>query len=125
VARCGARTLRAFSQAPLADAPNVITLHLGVLADYWRKLERLQEAIEQDIRDHAPRYSRSCGACHVRHDTNAPQGVHIEVTGRLNSLLRDKAFPNRVGGIGGSGGAIPSITPRQIPLETVYLFDAA
>jgi hypothetical protein len=34
------------SELAMADAPDVITLHPGVLADYERKLERLQQAIE-------------------------------------------------------------------------------
>jgi hypothetical protein len=94
----------------LADAPNVITLHPGVLADCERKLERLQAAIEQDIREGEPEHA---GAIRdlieritVRHKTGCPENVEIEITGRLNSLLGDKAFPNRVGRIGGSGGGI-------------------
>jgi hypothetical protein len=66
------------------------------LADYRLKLG-LQEAIEQDIRegepDHAAAIRHLIECVTVRHDAKAPQGVQIEVTGRLNSLLGDKAFP--------------------------------
>jgi len=96
------------SQLAAADAPKVITFHPGVLADYERKLERLQEAIEQDIREGEPAHAqaiRDLVECvTVRHSPGCPENVEIEITGRLNSLLGDKAFPNGVRGIGGSGG---------------------
>ncbi len=61
----------------------------------------------------------------VRRDAAQPDKIYIEVTGRLNNLLGDKAFPNRVGRLDGSGGAIPAISPRRIPQEMAYLFDVA
>jgi hypothetical protein len=42
----------------------------------------------------------------VRHDARRADHIDIEITGRLNSLLGEKAFPNRVGRLGGSGGGI-------------------
>lgn len=98
-------------EAELARAaPSVITLHPGVLADYARKLERLQEAIEQDIREgepaHAPAIRDLVEYITVRHEAGSPENVGTEITGRLNALLGDKAFPNNVGRIGGSGGYI-------------------
>jgi site-specific DNA recombinase len=42
----------------------------------------------------------------VQHDDSQPEKIRIEITGRLNSLLGEKAFPNRVGRLGGSGGGI-------------------
>jgi len=114
--------LKAARSAPIA-------LHPGALADYQRKLERLQEAIEQDIRegepDHATAIRDLVECVTVRHDANAPQGTHIEITGRLNSLLGDKAFPNNVGRIGGSGGALPMMSPRRFSQEVAYTFRAA
>jgi hypothetical protein len=50
----------------------------------------------------------------VRHKTGCPGNVEIEITGRLNSLLGDKAFPNGVRGIGGSGGPLPPIPPSGL-----------
>jgi len=89
------------SQLAAADAPKVITLHPGVLADYERKLERLQEAIELDIQEGDPAHGqaiRDLVECvTVRHKAECPGNIEIEITGRLNSLLGDKAFPNRVG----------------------------
>ncbi len=105
------------SELATADAPN-IALHPGVLADYERKLDRLQAAIEQDIRDGEPAHAqaiRDLVECvTVRHKTGSPGNVEIEITGRLNSLLGDKAFPNNVGRIGGSGGPLPSIPPTGL-----------
>jgi len=106
------------SELAVADAPNVITLHPGVLADYERKLERLQASIEQDIRDgdadHVQAIRDLVECITVRHDAMLPDKIHIEIRGRLNSLLGDKAFPNRVGRIGGSGGPLPSIPPTGL-----------
>jgi hypothetical protein len=49
----------------------------------------------------------------------------ISVTGRLAVLVGGDLFPHSRGDIGGSGGALPSISPRPIPLEMAYLFDVA
>ena len=112
----GARTFelraeRERLEAELTAAPPApIALHPGVLADYERKLERLQEAIEQDIRDgdleHARAIRDLVECITVRHDARRADHIDIEITGRLNSLLGEKAFPNRVGRLGGSGGGI-------------------
>ena len=111
---------------------NVITLHSGALAEYQRKLEQLLEAIEQDIRegepDHAAAIRDLIECITVRHDANAPQGIHIEVTGRLNCLLGDKAFPKNVGRIGGSGGVLPpflyaiAFVPARRLIESKFKF---
>jgi len=99
------------SQLAAADAPKVITLHPGVLADYERKLERLQQAIELDIQEGDPAHAQAIRdlveRVTVRHKAECPENIEIEITGRLNSLLGDKAFPNRVGRLGGSGGGLP------------------
>lgn len=83
------------------EPPDVISPHSGILADYERKLERLQAAIEQDIKDGDPEYTRAIRdlveCVTVEHDAAAPDNVHIEITARLNSRLGDNAFPNRVG----------------------------
>jgi hypothetical protein len=93
-----------------AVPPQPIALHPAVLADYERKLERLQAAIEQGTSEGNTEYGLAirdlleCVA--VRHDDSHPDKIRIEVTGRLNSLLGEAAFPNRVGRLDGSGGGI-------------------
>lgn len=79
----------------------MISLHSGILADDERKWERLQAAIEQDIKGGDPEHTRAIRdlveCVTVEHDAAAPDNVHIEIAARLNSLLGDNAFPNRAG----------------------------
>jgi site-specific DNA recombinase len=88
--------------------------------------ERLQDAIAQGTSEGNSEYGqaiRDLVECvTVRHKAGCPENIEIEITARLNSLLGEKAFPNRVGRLGGSGGAIPSISPQRIPPEMAYLF---
>jgi hypothetical protein len=59
---------------------------------YERKLERLQEAIEQDIREgepaHAPAIRDLVECVTMRHDQDCPENIEIEITGRLNFSIR-------------------------------------
>jgi site-specific DNA recombinase len=93
-----------------AAPPQPIALHPAILADYERKLERLQAAIEQGTSEGNAEYGHAIRdlveRVIVQHDDGQPDKIRIEITGRLNSLLGDKAFPNRVGRLGGSGGGI-------------------
>jgi hypothetical protein len=99
-----------------AIPPQPIALHPGVLADYGRKLERLQAAIEQGTSEGNTEYGqaiRDLVECvTVRRDDSRPDGFRIEVIGRLNALLGEKAFPN-VGGLGGSGGPLQLSRPTE------------
>jgi hypothetical protein len=71
------------------------------LADYERKLERLQAAIEQDIQEDDPTHAKAIRdlieRVAVHHDTAALGNLRIEIRGRLNVLLGENAYPNRVG----------------------------
>jgi DNA invertase Pin-like site-specific DNA recombinase len=93
-----------------AAPPQPIALHPGILADYERKLERLQAAIEQGTSEGNTEYGQAIRdlveSVTVQHDVTAPDNLHIDITGRLNNLLGDNAFPNRVGGKRSSGGGI-------------------
>ncbi len=95
-----------------AAPPKVVTLHPSVLRDYERKLQRLQEAIAEDMQDGEPDHAQAiCDLIEritVRRDPNQPEKLQIEITGRLDRLLGEAAFPSRrsVGGINGSGGGI-------------------
>ena len=57
------------------------------------------------------RFRRYCGGgshaeivqtVKVFRDSSKPSGVLVEITGRLNALLGDKAYPNNVKGVWGS-----------------------
>jgi hypothetical protein len=62
----------------------------------------------------------------VFRDHSRPRRVTVEITGRLNALLGEQAYPNRARGVWGKMVAKErSISPRGFPQELVYLFDVA
>lgn len=113
-------------EAQLAAAPaNVIALHPATIAAYERKLARLQQAIEADIRDGEPDHAAAIRDLVERVTVQrAGDQIRIEITGRLNALLGPKAFPGDVGGATGSGGPLQSIHPPETPMF-FYLTAAA
>jgi site-specific DNA recombinase len=96
----------------VAAPPKVVALHPTILKDYERKLDRLQEAIAEDMKDGEPDHAKAIRdlieRITVRRDPNEPAAVQIEITGRLEKLLGENVFPSRrgVGGTSGSGGGI-------------------
>ncbi len=82
----------------------------------------MQATIEQDIRDGDPAHTqtiRDLVECvTVQHDATSPDNVRIEITGRLNSLLGDNAFPNHVGG---KGVAEEGFEPRHTDYDGVVI----
>jgi hypothetical protein len=60
----------------------------------------------------------------VFRDTARPGGVAVEIAGRLNALLGEKAYPNQVKGVwgklvAGGGGAIHAFPPPPSELFIV------
>ena len=100
----------------LADArakPIAVALHPGVLKRYDEQLADLQEAVRKamDAGDQklALAIRDLVETVTVRPHPATRGRVQVEIVGRLNALLEEKAFPNlRVwsGGIVGSGGGI-------------------
>jgi hypothetical protein len=81
-------------------------LHPAVLARYEQQLEKLQESLASCVASgeteaaHAMRDLVQC--VNVLREDSRPGGVIVEITGRLNDLLGEKAYPNRVKGVWGS-----------------------
>lgn len=107
--------------AELAKAPpafEVVSLHPAILKRYEEQLENLQDALAEGMRSG----DRECAEAirglvetvTVYRDPSEPGAVEIEIAGRLNSILGDRAYPNGVKRVwsGGSGG------PLQ-PIDTV------
>ncbi len=99
----------------MGEPPKIIALHPAVIGDYERKLERLEAAIAEDIgvgqSEHVAAIRDLVQTVTVSRPTQQPNVVEIVITGRLNVLLGDNAFPvnafpNGTGRIGGSGGGI-------------------
>ncbi|MCO6185157.1 recombinase family protein [Rhizobium sp. L1K21] len=89
--------------AKLAEVPppvDVVTLHPAILKRYEQQLESLQTALSEGVRSG----DRECAEAirelvetvTVYRDPSTPGAVQIEVSGRLNTVLGDRAYPNGV-----------------------------
>ena len=104
--------------AELAEAPElpkVIALHPAALRRYEEQLERLQECLGDCVRtgDSEAAYALRdlVETVTVSRDASRPGAVVVEIAGRLNSLLDEKAYPNRVRGVWGQMVAEEGLEP--------------
>jgi site-specific DNA recombinase len=83
--------------------PAAVTLHPGALARYEQQVGQLQEAISNGIKagqtEAAAVIRELIESVTVRRQAD---GVEVEIKGRLNALLGEKAFPNGVRSVWGS-----------------------
>jgi site-specific DNA recombinase len=83
----------------------VVTLHPIVLARYEQQLVELRDALSKGVRagdsEAAEAIRELIETVTVFRDHSRPGGVTIETTGRLNALLGEQAYPNRVRGVWG------------------------
>jgi site-specific DNA recombinase len=100
-------SLLANTQGP----PNVVALHPQALKRYEEMIERMQVALARGVKtgdmDASAVIRELVETVTVYRDDSRAGGVQVEITGRLNALLGDQAFPNgirAVGGFGGGGG---------------------
>jgi hypothetical protein len=82
-----------------------VSLHPAVLARYEQQLEQLQKALAQGIRNGDSEAAEAMRdlveTVTVFRDPSRVGGVVVEISGRLNSLLGEKAYPNGVRGVWG------------------------
>ena len=104
-------------------APNEVALHPAILKRYEEQLGRLEEALGKAVRagdgETAEAIRDLVETVTVFRDRERPGGVAVEIAGRLNALLGEEAYPNRVRGVwkGGSGGGTRTPDPRiMIPV---------
>jgi site-specific DNA recombinase len=90
------------AQPPSAD---VIALHPSVLARYEQQLADLQDALSKGIRggdsEAAEAIRDLVETVTVSRDPSRLGGVAVEIAGRLNALLGERAYPNKVRGVWG------------------------
>jgi site-specific DNA recombinase len=94
----------------LAEAPAAkqeVALHPGILARYEAQLERFAEAIAAGVRagdhDGFAAVRELIESVIVQRDPARQGGVQVTITGRLNAVLGEKAYPNGVCGKGVAG----------------------
>lgn len=91
----------------MGDPPSteVVALHPAVLARYEQQLVELQDALSKGIRagdsEAADAIRELIDTVTVYRDSSRSGGVAIEISGRLNALLGEQAYPNKVRGVWG------------------------
>ena len=83
--------------------PAAVTLHPGAVARYEQQVGRLEDAISNGLKagetEAAAVIRELIESVTVRRQVD---GVEVEIKGRLNALLGEKAFPNGVRAVWGS-----------------------
>ena len=96
-------------------APKDVALHPTILKRYEEQLERLEEALAKGAKagdgEAAEAIRDLVETVTVFRDPERPGGVSVEIAGRLNALLGDTAYPNRVRGVGGKMVAREGLEP--------------
>ncbi len=86
-------------------AAKEVALHPAILKRYEEQLGRLEEALAKGISagdgEAAEAIRDLVETVTVFRDPERPGGVTVEIAGRLNALLGEKAYPNRVKGVWG------------------------
>ena len=94
---------------------DTISLHPAVLARYKEQLVELQDALSKGINagdsEAAEAIRGLVETVTVFRDPSRPGGVMIEIVGRLNALLGEQAYPNKVRGVWGKMVAGEGLEP--------------
>jgi site-specific DNA recombinase len=84
-------------------ATDIISLHPPVMARYGQQLVQLRDALSKGINagdsDAAEAIRDLVETVTVFRDPSPPGGVTVEIAGRLNALLGEQAYPNKVRGV--------------------------
>jgi hypothetical protein len=98
-----------------APAPKHVALHPAILQRYDEQLERLEDALAEGAKagdgEAAEAIRDLVETVTVFRDPERPGGVCVEIAGRLNALLGDSAYPNRVRGVWGRVVAREGLEP--------------
>lgn len=94
------RTLRQ-RLAEAEEAPNIVALHPAALARYEQQLARLDQALGKAL-DHGVQEAAEAirdlvekvTLTRAQNESGKHGGIAIEIEGRLNALLGEKAYPN-------------------------------
>jgi site-specific DNA recombinase len=96
-------------------APNAVALHPAILKRYEQQLLHLESALGKGV---SARDTEATEAIRdlvesvtVFKDPARPGGVAVEITGRLNALIGEKANPHRAKGVSGQVVAGEGLEP--------------
>ncbi|WP_440265173.1 recombinase family protein [Bradyrhizobium ottawaense] len=96
-------------------APNEIALHPAILKRYEEQLGRLEEAVGKGVSagdgEAAEAIRDLVETVTVLRQPACPGGLAVEIAGRLNALLGEKAYPNKVKGVWGKVVAGEGLEP--------------
>ncbi|WGD51449.1 recombinase family protein [Bradyrhizobium sp. CB1650] len=96
-------------------SPKDVALHPAVLKRYEEQLGRLEEALAKGVSagdgEAAEAIRDLIDTVTVFRDPAGPGGVAVEIAGRLNALLGEDAYPNRVRGVWGKVVAGEGLEP--------------
>jgi site-specific DNA recombinase len=110
-------------------APKEIALHPAILQRYEEQLGRLEEALGKGVStgdgEAAEAVRDLVETVTVFRDPGRPGGVAVEIAGRLNALLGEKAFPNQVKGVWGKVVAGDRYIARPIISEALFSYRRA
>jgi hypothetical protein len=88
-------------------APNAVALHPAILKRYEQQLLRLESALGKGVSAGDSEATEAIRdlveTVTVFRDPASPGGVAVEIAGRLNALIGEEAYPNRVKGVWVSG----------------------
>jgi site-specific DNA recombinase len=104
-------------------APKAVALHPAILKRYEEQLVQLEKALGRGVNagdaEAAEAIRDLVETVTVFRDSTRPGGVAVEIAGRLNALLSQEAYPNRVKGVWGKvvagEGLEPPIPRIMIP----------
>ena len=96
-----------------------VALHPAILKRYEEQLGRLEEALAKGVSagdgEAAEAIRNLVETVTVFRNPGRPGGVAVEIAGRLNALLGEKAYPNQVKGVWGKVVAGGRFTRFPLP----------
>jgi len=106
-----------------------VALHPAILKRYEKQLGRLEEALGKGVSagdgEAAEAVRDLVETVTVFRDPGRPGGVAVEIAGRLNALLGEKAYPNHVKGVWGKVVAGVCYSPRPTILAALFSYRRA
>jgi site-specific DNA recombinase len=110
-------------------APNAVALHPAILKRYEQQLLHLESALGKGVSAGDTEATEAIRdlveTVTVFKDPARPGGVAVEITGRLNALIGEEAYPNRVKGVWGKVVAGVRYTAKRTISKALFSYRRA